>query len=74
MKLFKLQMLTTKFESIKMKEDETFTTLYLKLSDVVISSFSLGEKILDYNIVRKFLRSLPMRFLNLRLLLQTSTL
>ena len=74
MKLFKLQMLTAKFESIKMKEDETFTTLYLKLSDIVISSFNLGEKILDYNIVRKILRSLPMRFLNPRLLLQTSTL
>ena len=74
MKLFKLQMLTAKFESIKMKEHETFTTLYLKLSEIVISSFNLGEKILDYNIVRKILRSLPMRFLNPRLLLQTSTL
>ena len=54
MKLFKLQMLTAKFESIKMKEDETFTTLYLKLSEIVISSFNLGEKILDYNSKKNF--------------------
>ena len=40
MKLFKLQMLTTKFENIRMKEDETFTTFYSELSDTVNSSLN----------------------------------
>ena len=62
MKLFKLQMLTTKFENIRTKEDETFTTFYSELSDTVNSSLNQREEIPDSKVVRKFLRPLPKRF------------
>ncbi|KAG2718398.1 hypothetical protein I3760_03G218400 [Carya illinoinensis] len=58
----KLQMLTSKFEEIKMLEDENFNDFYAKLNDIVNSRFNLGEKVEDSRIVRKILRSLPERF------------
>ncbi|KAF5469700.1 hypothetical protein F2P56_013749 [Juglans regia] len=58
----KLQMLTTSFEELRMKDDETFDAFYAKLNHVVNSSFNLGDKIPENRIVRKILRSLPERF------------
>ena len=48
----KLQMLTTRFEELKMSEDEFF---YGKLNEVVIGKFNLGEKTEDSKVVRKIL-------------------
>ena len=61
-KVSKLQRLTTSFEEIKMKEDESFDEFYDKLKDIVNSAFNLGETILEPKIVRKVLRSLLERF------------
>ena len=58
----KFQMLTIRFEEIKMEEDESFDEFYAKLKDIVISAFNLGETIPEPKIVRKVLRSLPERF------------
>ena len=58
----KLQMLSTRFEELKMSEDESFDSFYSKLNEVVVSKFNLGEKIEDSKIVRKILRSLPKSF------------
>ena len=58
----KLQRLTTRFEEIKMEEDESFDEFYAKLKDIVNSAFNLGETIPEPKIVRKVLRSLPERF------------
>ena len=58
----KFQRLTTSFEEIKMEDDESFDEFYVKLKDVVNSTFNLGETILEPEIVRKVLRSLPERF------------
>ena len=58
----KLQRLTTRFEEIKMEEDESFDEFYFKLKDIVNSAFNLRETILEPKIVRKVLRSLPKRF------------
>ena len=52
----KLQMLTTRFEELKMGEDESFNSFYGKLNEVVVSKFNLGEKTEDSKIVRKILR------------------
>lgn len=60
-------MLTSRFEKIKMKDDEWFDEFYEKLNDIMNSSFNLCEKITESKIVRKVLRSLPERF-SLRLL------
>ena len=57
----KLQRLTTSFEEIKMKEDESFDEFYAKLKDIVNSAFNLGETIPEPKIVRKVLKSLPER-------------
>ena len=43
----KLQMLTTRFEELKMSEDESFDSFYGKLNKVVIGKFNLGEKTED---------------------------
>ena len=62
MKETKLQMLTTRFEKLKMSEDKSFDSFYSKLNEVVIGKFNLGEKMKDSKIVRKILRSLPESF------------
>ena len=55
MKDTKLQMLTTRFEELKMSKDESFDSFYGKLNEVVIGKFHLSEKIEDLKIVRKIL-------------------
>ena len=47
----KLQMLTTRFEELRMREDESFNSFYSKLNEVVIGKFNLGEKTEDSKVV-----------------------
>ena len=54
--------LTTRFEELKMSEDESFDSFYSKLNEVVVSKFNLGEKTKDSKIVKNILRSLPESF------------
>ena len=58
----KLQMLTTRFEELRMSEGESFDSFYSKLNEVVISKFNLGEKTKDSKVVWKILHSLPESF------------
>jgi len=58
----RIQLLTTKFESLKMKEDETIHDYYMNVLDIANSFDSLGEKLSDEKMVRKILKSLPKRF------------
>ena len=51
----KLQMLTTRFEELKMSDDESFDSFYGKLNEVVIGKFNLGKKTEDLKIVKKIL-------------------
>ena len=51
----KLQMLTTRFEELKISEDESFDSFYSKLNEVVIGKFNFSEKTEDSKIVRKIL-------------------
>ena len=44
------------------KTIKIFLPFYSELSDIVNSSFNLGEPILDFKVVRKILRSLPKIF------------
>ena len=62
MKDTKLQMLTTKFEELKMGDDESFDSFYGKLNEIVIAKLNLGEMIEDGKMVRKILRSLLKSF------------
>jgi len=58
----RIQLLTTKFESLKMKEDETIQDYYTNVLDMDNSFDSLEEKLSDEKLVRKILRSLPKKF------------
>ena len=42
-KINKLQQLTTRFESIRMSDDECFDEFYAKLNNIVNSAYNLGE-------------------------------
>ena len=57
-KINKLQQLTTRFESIRMSNDECFDEFYAKLNDIVNSTYNLGEIYDQPKIVKKILRSL----------------
>ena len=61
-KINKLQQLITRFESIRMSNDESFDEFYAKLNDIVNSAYNLGEIYDQPKIVRKILRSLTEDF------------
>ena len=61
-KINKLQQITTRFESIKMSDDECFDKFYAKLNGIVNSAYNLGEIYDQPKIVRKILRSLIKNF------------
>ena len=61
-KINKLQQLTSKFESIRISDDESFNEFYAKLNDIVNSAYNLGEIYDQPKIVRKILRSLTENF------------
>jgi hypothetical protein len=61
-KSVKLQILISKFEEIKMLEEETFGEFYSKISDLRNSMVSLGKPISDVKLIQKILRSLPESF------------
>ena len=63
-KINKLEQLTTKFESIRMTDDESFDEFYAKLNDIVNSAYNLGEIYDQPKIVRKILRSLAKDFIS----------
>ena len=61
-KINKLQQLTSKFESIRMFNDESFDEFYIKLNDIVNSAYNLGKIYDQPKNVRKILRSLTENF------------
>jgi hypothetical protein len=52
-------MLISKFEEIKMLDDETFCDFYSRISDLRNSMVSLGKRVSDVKLIKKILRSLP---------------
>ena len=52
----KLQQLTTRFESIRMSDDESFDEFYAKFNDIVNFAYNLDEIYNQPKIVRKILR------------------
>ena len=55
-------MLQTKFDELRMSENETLTEFYERLSDISNEFFALGEKLEESVLVRKIVRVLPDRF------------
>jgi hypothetical protein len=58
----KLQMLISRFEEIKMLEEETFGEFYSKMSDLRNLMVSLGKPVSNVKLIRKILRSFLERF------------
>ena len=58
----KLLSLTTRFENLRMHDDESLSDFYTKLCDIANESFVLGKKIPETILVRKIIRSLRDRF------------
>jgi hypothetical protein len=58
----KLQTYTTQFENLKMKEEENIVEYFHRVDEVVNSIRAIGEELEDKPIVKKILRSLPMRY------------
>lgn len=65
MKLSKLQMLTARFESIRMDENKTFSNFYVEWRTILNSTFNLDENFPNPKVIKQILRSLPMRDLSL---------
>ncbi|WJX88834.1 hypothetical protein P8452_70878 [Trifolium repens] len=58
----RLQLLHSKFENLRMKEEETIYDFHMSILDLANPFDSLGERLSDEKLVRKILRSLPKRF------------
>ena len=61
-KISKLQLVTSKFEALKMSKDEIVVDYNERVLEIANESFNLGEKIHESKIVRKVLCSLPGKF------------
>ena len=61
-KINKLQQLPTRFESIRMSDDESLNEFYAKLNDIINFAYNLGEIYDQPKIVRKIFRSLTKDF------------
>ncbi|CAM8934439.1 unnamed protein product [Rhodiola kirilowii] len=58
----RMQMLTTKFEDLKMKEEETIAEFNTRVLDLSNEAASVGKPIKEERLAGKVLRSLPQRF------------
>ena len=54
-KMSRLQLLTSKFENLKMHDDKSIVDFNVWLLDIANESFSLGEKSFEERLVRKLL-------------------
>lgn len=61
-KMSRLQLLTTKFENLRMKEDESIHDFHMNIIEIANASSALGEKMSEAKLVRKIFKSLPKRF------------
>ena len=61
-KMSRLQLLVTKFENLKMKEDESIQEFHMNILDIDSAFDSLGKKMSEEKLIKKILRSLRKRF------------
>ncbi|CAM8972761.1 unnamed protein product [Rhodiola kirilowii] len=61
-KISRMEMVTTKFESLRIPEDETIADFNTRVLDISNESFALGEPMAKETLVRKVLRSLTKRY------------
>ncbi|CAM8962862.1 unnamed protein product [Rhodiola kirilowii] len=57
-KISRMEMVTSKFECLRMQEDETITDFNTRVLNISNESFALGEPLTEETLIRKVLRSL----------------
>ena len=65
-KISRLQLLTTKFENLKMKEDENIQDYYMNVLDIADSFDSLGEKLTDEPILKNWFIGIKLTWISLK--------
>lgn len=68
----KLQQLSTRFENIKMSEDDKFADFYARLSVIVNGCCNLGNPMPEDRIVKKIFRSLLMMYYSKKIAIEES--
>lgn len=66
----KVQTLKTEFENLSMKETEMLDEFCLRLSGLVTNMRILGETVDESYVVKKLLRAVPARFLQITLAME----
>jgi len=61
-RMSKLQLLTTKFENLRMKDDEYIQDFHMNILDIDIAFSALEENMTEEKLVRKILKSFPKKF------------
>ncbi|CAM8977942.1 unnamed protein product [Rhodiola kirilowii] len=61
-KISRMETVTSKFENLRMQEDETIADFNTRVLDISNEAFALGEPMTEEALVRKVLRSLTKRF------------
>ena len=61
-KMSRLQLLTTKFENLRMKDDECIHDFHMNILDIANSYSALGEMISEEKFIRKILKYLSKKF------------
>ncbi|CAM8948556.1 unnamed protein product [Rhodiola kirilowii] len=61
-KISRMEIVKSKFENLRMQEDETIADFNTRVLDISNESFALGEPMSEDTLVRKVLRSLPKRY------------
>ncbi|CAM8969574.1 unnamed protein product [Rhodiola kirilowii] len=61
-KISRRETVTSKFENLRMQEDETIADFNTRVLDISNEAFALGEPMTEETLVRKVLRSLTKRF------------
>lgn len=65
MKKVRVQTLKTEFESLRMVDSEQIDDFYVKLNGLVSTIRALGEEMNESSVVKKLLRAVPSKFLQI---------
>lgn len=69
-KAAKVQTLKAEFEALSMKDTEQLDDFCVKLNGLVTNITALGEKIAESYVVKKLLRAVPQKFLQIALTME----
>ncbi|XP_074336117.1 uncharacterized protein LOC141673281 [Apium graveolens] len=61
----KIQTLKTEFEALNMKENESLDDFCMKMNSLITNIRALGEEIVESYVVKKLLRAVPSKFLQI---------